>query len=53
MWKKILVGLIVGFISGMFASGGGLLLIPAYIHFSILQKKKQELRLYFVYCQWC
>ena len=31
MWKKILVGLIVGFISGMFASGGGLLLIPAYI----------------------
>ena len=33
MWKKILVGLIVGFISGMFASGGGLLLIPAYIHF--------------------
>ena len=33
MWKKILVGLIVGFISGMFASGGGLLLIPAYFHF--------------------
>ena len=32
MWKKIIVGLSVGFISGMFASGGGLLLIPAYVY---------------------
>lgn len=32
MLKKIFVGVLVGFISGMFASGGGLLLIPAYVY---------------------
>lgn len=30
MFKKIFLGLIIGFISGMFASGGGLVLIPLY-----------------------
>ena len=29
MYKKILVGLITGFISGLLATGGGLILLPA------------------------
>ena len=48
MWKKILVGLIVGFISGMFASGGGLLLIPAYIHF--FDSSEKEARATAIFC---
>ena len=48
MWKKILVGLIVGFISGMFASGGGLLLIPAYIHF--FNSSEKEARATAIFC---
>ena len=31
MIKKISIGILAGFISGFFASGGGLLLIPAFI----------------------
>ena len=49
MWKKILVGLIVGFISGMFASGGGLLLIPAYIHF--FDSSEKEARATAIFCK--
>lgn len=32
MKKKIFVGLFAGFISGFFATGGGLILVPAFIH---------------------
>ena len=32
MIKKILVGLIGGFISGLFAAGGGMIVVPAFIH---------------------
>ena len=31
MIKKISIGILAGFISGFFASGGGLILIPAFI----------------------
>lgn len=31
MIKKISIGMLAGFISGFFASGGGLILIPAFI----------------------
>lgn len=48
MWKKILIGLTVGFISGMFASGGGLLLIPAYIHF--FNASEKEARATAIFC---
>ncbi len=48
MWKKILIGLTVGVISGMFASGGGLLLIPAYIHFFDVSEK--EARATAIFC---
>ena len=32
MIKNILVGIIAGFISGLFASGGGLILVPSFVH---------------------
>lgn len=32
MFKKILVGLIAGLISGLFAAGGGMIIVPALIH---------------------
>ena len=32
MIKKILVGMIAGFISGLFASGGGMIVVPAFVH---------------------
>jgi uncharacterized membrane protein YfcA len=35
-WKIILIGLFAGFISGFFSTGGGLILVPAFIN--ILKK---------------
>ena len=37
--KKILVGIITGFISGLFSAGGGLLLIQAYTNIFKLNEK--------------
>ena len=48
MWKKIIIGLLVGFISGMFASGGGLLLIPAYTY--IFSSSEKEARATAIFC---
>lgn len=48
MWKKVIVGLFVGFISGMFASGGGLLLIPAYIY--LFNSTEKEARATAIFC---
>lgn len=48
MWKKFLVGLLVGFISGMFASGGGLLLIPAYLY--LFNSTEKEARATAIFC---
>lgn len=48
MWKKIFIGLLVGFISGMFSAGGGLLLIPAYIHF--FSSNEREARATTIFC---
>ena len=32
MIKKILLGIMAGFISGLFASGGGMIVVPAFVH---------------------
>lgn len=31
MLKKIVIGLVAGLVSGMFASGGGMIVVPAFI----------------------
>lgn len=40
MLKKIIIGLIVGFISGLLASGGGMILLPAYVYLFKLNEKE-------------
>lgn len=51
MWyimKKMLIGIVVGVISGLFASGGGLLLVPVYTH--ILKLDEKEARATTLFC---
>lgn len=38
--KKILVGLFAGIVSGLFAAGGGMIVVPALIHLFHLEDKK-------------
>ncbi|MBO5349410.1 MAG: sulfite exporter TauE/SafE family protein [Clostridia bacterium] len=40
MLKKIGIGLIVGFISGLLASGGGMILLPASLYIFKLNEKE-------------
>ncbi len=40
MWKKLLVGLFAGIINGLFTSGGGLILVPAFIYVLKMEPKK-------------
>ena len=42
MTKKIITGLIAGFISGLFAAGGGMIIVPAFVH--IFKMSQQEAR---------
>lgn len=38
--KKIFIGLLVGIISGLFASGGGIILVPIFRYFFKLSEKE-------------
>lgn len=38
--KKALIGVIAGIICGLFASGGGLILVPAFIYLLKMEDKK-------------
>lgn len=40
MTKKFLVGLFAGIVSGLFAAGGGMIVVPALIHLFNLEDKK-------------
>lgn len=40
MVKKIIIGFLAGLISGMFASGGGLILVPAFSYLLHLSEKQ-------------
>ena len=40
MLKKVLIGFFAGIISGFFASGGGMILVPAYIYILGLDEEK-------------
>lgn len=38
--KKVIIGLLAGIISGLFSTGGGMILVPAFIHMLELEDTK-------------
>lgn len=48
MLKIIIIGFFAGIVSGLFASGGGLILVPAFVY--LLQKSEQEARATSLFC---
>ena len=40
MLKKVMVGLLAGIISGLFAAGGGMIVVPALIHIFKIEDAK-------------
>ncbi len=40
MGKKVIIGLLAGIISGLFSTGGGMILVPAFIHLLNLDATK-------------
>ena len=40
MKKSILIGIMAGFISGFFSTGGGMLLVPTFLYFLKLEDKR-------------
>ena len=40
MLKKIFIGIVAGIISGLFSTGGGMILVPAFIYFLNMNEKE-------------
>lgn len=40
MTKKIIIGLLAGIVSGLFASGGGMIVVPALVHIFKMDEPK-------------
>ena len=40
MKKRIVIGIMAGFISGFFSTGGGMLLVPTFLYFLKMEDKK-------------
>lgn len=40
MLKKIIIGIIAGIVSGFFSTGGGMILVPAFLHFLKMNEKE-------------
>ena len=38
--KKVIIGLLAGIISGLFSTGGGMIVVPAFIYFLNMEDKK-------------
>ncbi len=47
-WKKIIIGTFAGIVSGLFASGGGMILVPAFMY--LLNMNDVEARATSVLC---
>ncbi len=51
--KNSIIGLLAGIVSGLFSTGGGMILVPAFIHLLKMEDThKQEEHQFFVYYQW-
>ncbi len=48
MLKKIIIGIMAGIISGLFSTGGGMILVPAFIY--ILKMKQKKARATSILC---
>ena len=48
MIKKIIVGIIAGFISGLFAAGGGMIVVPSFVHIFKMNEKEARATSIFV-----
>ena len=46
--KNVLIGIIVGIISGLFASGGGLILVPLYTY--VIKLNEKDARATSIFC---
>lgn len=46
--KKLILGIIAGLVSGFFASGGGMILVPAYVY--ILKMEDSKARATSIFC---
>ena len=42
MWKKIIIGTLAGIISGLFSTGGGMILVPAFMYWIELDATKSR-----------
>lgn len=40
MLKKIIIGIVAGTVSGFFSTGGGMILVPAFIHLIKMNEKQ-------------
>lgn len=48
MLKKVIIGFLAGLVSGLFATGGGLILVPAFVY--LLKESEQEARATSLFC---